>query len=131
MNETENIENVTETLQDISGNDGVSLDSDNSSGVLFPDVSAGDVGEVEQSTDSGHATGTGIPESNTDTVSGSDYSVSDTGISVVYTENLEKIETEIKGINALLLLVFVFLLLEWTEKKFSVIVKRFGERRRR
>ena len=131
MNEKENVETSETVVSDVSGNDGLSVDDISDSGIQSIDEYTGSGEEITNSVSDGNATDESYTTNYGGSVSGNDYSGSDAWTSVDYTENLEKIESGINGINSLLLLVFVFLLFEWTEKKFSVIVKRFGERKRR
>lgn len=85
-----------------------------------PDISSGD--SYDMGTDRFDSVNSGYGSLD---VSGNGYGVVDFD-----NQLLSSIRDEISELNAILFLVFVFLLLSWTEKKFSVIVNRFTRERK-
>lgn len=90
---------------------------------ILDTVSSGDPADRVQSSISvsggDPVVGAGSPSQSGSLISAADYS-----------EQLSGISSQIAGLNALVFLIFVFLLLSWTEKKISVLVNRFTRERK-
>lgn len=124
-------ESITEGLLSVSGNSEISVDVHDSTGTVSADVSAGDSGETAADDVSGDTYIADSSGNYTVSVSGNGSPGSDTESLLCLQETATQTLESVNYGNALLLLIFAFLLLSWTEKKFSVIVKRFSERKRR
>lgn len=136
MDEKENVQTEETVLDDFGGSDGVSVDVDDvpgSESVSVPDgndrqaasfdISSGDIGS--DSVSAGDA-------AEGDAFTGGDSALSAyTETSVDYTENLLSLQASLVSINATLFLIFLFLIMSWTEKKISVNVRKFTRERRR
>lgn len=105
----------TESDIDIADNGGESIGES-----VDTDISSGDSHDMGADRSDGGISGYGSLD-----VSGNGYGVVD-----IDNQLLFSIRDEITALNAILFLVFVFLLLSWTEKKFSVIVNRFTRERK-
>lgn len=125
---------LDEEYLSVSGNDsGMDFDSFTESDIdivdnigesagdtAVPDISSGDSYDMGTDRFDGVNSGYGSLD-----VSGNGYGVVD-----IDNQLLSSIRDEITALNAILFLVFMFLLLSWTEKKFSVIVNRFTRERK-
>lgn len=126
MNESiyENLSTVGET---VSGNAGVSLNVVDVSGNGSASISAGNSGETYTVIVSGNGYAD-VSSGNSNTVSGSSSDIGAAGTVADVQTSVEILE-EIRTLNGTLLLFFFFVLMAWTEKKITVIVRRFSEKR--
>lgn len=107
-NDVECVGSVSSSLP--SGSNGTTAGTFSGGDAVSSDVSAGDIG-----------------------INGSQL-VGESAIQTVssdYTEILVSIDSGISTFNHVAFLIFIFLLMEWTEKKISVTVHRFTRERRR
>lgn len=145
MDEKENFQTEETVLDDLVGSDGVSDDVDDDTGsesVSVPDgddgqastgdISSGDVSPDISSGDIGSDSVSAGDAAEGDSSLGGDTALSvHTETSVDYTENLLLLQASLISINATLFLIFLFLIMSWTEKKISVSVRKFTRERRR
>ena len=134
----ENIKETNEALADIlPDNNGLFGNVSDNNGNSSPTVSNGDIGYSVNNTPNGYASSSNAWTGSSNNV-GYPYSTgSSNNLTLDYTETLlqitesQKEQTEIlTGISSVLILIFAFLLLEWTEKKINVISRRFSNRRK-
>lgn len=137
MNEKFYDETFKNNSVSVSDTDGLSADYVDGDGSVNSDTSVSgndfsvgsDTGAVGGITVSGNSNSV----SDSDYVSGGDYS-EDSEISfetsVPYVEYNTAVVESLNRINAVLWLIFIFLLVDWTAKKISVSVDKFSNRRK-
>ena len=146
MYDEENVQ-TEETVVDDSGvDDGISGDPAGGSGSESLSESDGDVGQAKSDdVSSGDAKSSDVSSgdiSSVDVSSGDaseDNSYHDgypgisayTEVSPDYSEYLLSLQASLVSIDSTLFLIFLFLILSWTEKKISVSVRKFTRERRR
>lgn len=134
-------ENIIENLESVSNSDGVSVDNGDSSwngSVVSTSGSDSQIPELIPSGDTGSPNvWTGDTPYVGYSASGGDASF-DTPSNTETLMEIQKANAEsnaqiidnLSSINGLLVLIFAFLLFEWTEKKINVTVNRFSNKRR-
>ncbi len=133
MNETF----IKESLQDISVNGGDDDIINNNTGLIDNPLSNGSVNESREADsetvlaspnvwkDSGSAVLSSVSTGDIAT-----YSEADTETLMEIQKNTSEILESVSSIASVSVLIFMFLLFEWTEKKLKVAVNRFTDKRR-
>lgn len=119
-------ENIKVIVKSVLLSDGVYSIAGVSSGDAGSDVSGGDNGETEQSPIDTVSSGDGSCIPGTLTVSGGDGAFQTTA-PVDYTDSLAAIDEELTALSGLVFLLFIFLLLTWTERKITGVVGKFTQ----
>ncbi len=119
-------ENFAVNVVSVPGYDGFYYSPGVSSGDVYADVSGGNNGETEQSPIDTVSSGDGSCIPGTPTVSGGDGAFQTTAL-VDYTDSLVAIKEELTALSSLVFLLFIFLLLSWTERKINGIVGKFTQ----
>lgn len=97
-----------------------------SGGDVYDDVSGGNNGETEQSPADTVSSGDGAGVPGIGTVSAGD---GNTVVSspVDYTDSIVAVKEELTALSGLVFLLFIFLLLTWTERKINGVVGKFTQ----
>lgn len=119
-------ENFAVNVVSAPGHDGFYHSISVSGGDVYDDVSGGNNGETEQSPVDTVSSGDGAGVPDIGTVSAGD------GNTVVssqtdYTDSLVAIKEELTALSGLVFLLFIFLLLTWTERKIIGVVGKFTQ----
>lgn len=119
-------ENFAVNVVSALGHDGFYHSLSVSGGDVYDDVSGGNNGETEQSPADTVSSGDGAGVPDIGTVSAGD---GNTVVSspVDYTDNLVAIKEELTALSGLVFLLFIFLLLTWTERKINGVVGKFTQ----
>lgn len=119
-------ENIQVTVNSVLLSDGVYNIAGVSSGDAGSDVSGGNNGEIEQSPIDTVSSGDGSCIPGTPTVSGGDGAFQTTA-PVDYTDSIVAVKEELTALSGLVFLLFIFLLLTWTERKINGVVGKFTQ----
>lgn len=119
-------ENIALNVVSALGYDGIYHSLSVSGGDVYDDVSGGNNGETEQSPADTVSSGDGAGVPDIGTVSAGD---GNTFVSspVDYTDSLVAIKKELTALSGLVFLLFIFLLLTWTERKITGVVGKFTQ----
>lgn len=119
-------ENFAVNVVSAPGHDGFYHSLSVSGGDVYDDVSGGNNGETEQSPVDTVSSGDGAGVPGFGTVSAGD---GNTFVSspVDYTDSLVAIKEELTALSGLVFLLFIFLLLTWTERKINGVVGKFTQ----
>ena len=119
-------ENIQVTVNSVLLSDGVYNIAGVSSGDACSDVSGGNNGETEQSPIDTVSSGDGSCIPCTPTVSSGDGAFQTTA-PVDYTDSIVAVKEELTALSGLVFLLFIFLLLTWTERKINGVVGKFTQ----
>lgn len=119
-------EYIAVNMVSVSGYDGFYYSPGVSSGDVYADVSGGNNGETEQSPVDTVSSGDGSCIPGTPTVSCGDGAFQTTAL-VDYTDSIVAIKEELTALSGLVFLLFIFLLLTWTERKINGVVGKFTQ----
>ena len=119
-------ENFAVNVVSAPGHDGLYHSISVSGGDVYHDVSGGNNGASEQSPDDTVSSGDGSCLPGTPTVSAGD---GNTFVSspVDYTDSIVAVKEELTALSGLVFLLFIFLLLTWTERKINGVVGKFTQ----
>lgn len=119
-------ENFAVNVVSAPGHDGFYHSLSVSGGDVYDDVSGGNNGETEQSPVDTVSSGDGAGVPGSGTVSAGD---GNTFVSspVDYTDSIVAVNEELTALSGLVFLLFIFLLLTWTERKINGIVGKFTQ----
>lgn len=133
MNET----NIKESLQDISVDTGNADLVNYDTGLSDNSLSLGSISEPYEADNRADLTSpnvwTGSANSSMPSVSYGDiatHAEADTEVLMEIQENTSQILKNVFSLASVSVLIFMFLLFEWTEKKLKVTVNRFTDKRR-
>lgn len=126
-------ENFAVNVVSAPGHDGFYHSLSVSGGDVYDDVSSGNNGETEQSpvdtVSSGD--GAGVPDIGTVSAGDGDFqttaSADYTDSLVAITDSIVAVKEEITALSGLVFLLFIFLLLTWTERKINGVVGKFTQ----
>ena len=119
-------ENFEVNVVSVPGYDGFYYSPGVSSGDAGADVSSGNNGETEQSPIDTVSSGDGSCIPGTPTVSCGDGAFQTTA-PVDYTDSIVAVKEELTALSGLIFLLFIFLLLTWTERKINGVVGKFTQ----
>lgn len=119
-------ENFEVNVVSVPGYDGFYYSPGVSSGDVYADVSGGNNGESEQFPVDTVSSGDGSCIPGTPTVSGGDGAFQTTA-PADYTDSFVEIKEELTALSGLVFLLFIFLLLTWTERKINGVVGKFTQ----
>ena len=119
-------ENFAVNVVSAPGHDGFYCFLDVSGGDVYDDVSGGNNGEAEQSPADTVSSGDGAGVPDIGTVSAGDGNTM-VSSQTDYTDNLVAIKEELTALSGLVFLLFIFLLLTWTERKINGVVGKFTQ----
>lgn len=119
-------ENFAVNVVSAPGHDGFYHSLSVSGGDVYDDVSSGNNGETEQSPVDTVSSGDGAGVPDPGTVSAGDGNIV-VSSPVDYTDSLVAIKEELTALSGLVFLLFIFLLLTWTERKINGIVGKFTQ----
>lgn len=119
-------ENFAVNVVSAPGHDGFYHSLSVSGGDVYDDVSSGNNGETEQSPVDTVSSGDGAGVPDPGTVSAGD---GNTFVSspVDYTDSIVAVKEELTALSGLVFLLFIFLLLTWTERKINGVVGKFTQ----
>jgi len=125
----ENVQENYETVgENISSGNGVSGNVVDVSGNGGSSVSSGNNGQVEYADTSGNGDFTGNAENS---VSDGNYNLyTATSADIDYSPQMAELTQGVNALNAIVTLLFFFLLMAWAEKKINTVVRRFSEKKR-
>ena len=119
-------ENIAVNVVSAPGHDGFYHSLSVSGGDVYDDVSDGNNGETEQFPVDTVSSGDGAVVSDPGTVSAGDGNIV-VSSPVDYTDSLVAINEELTALSGLVFLLFIFLLLTWTERKINGVVGKFTQ----
>lgn len=119
-------ENFAVNVVSAPGHDGFYHSLSVSGGDVYDDVSSGNNGETEQSPVDTVSSGDGAGVPDPGTVSAGDGNIV-VSSPVDYTDSIVAINEELTALSGLVFLLFIFLLLTWTERKINGIVGKFTQ----
>lgn len=119
-------ENFAVNVVSAPGHDGFYHSLSVSGGDVYDDVSSGNNGETEQSPFDTVSSGDGAGVPDPGTVSAGDGNIV-VSSPVDYTDSIVAINEELTALSGLVFLLFIFLLLTWTERKINGIVGKFTQ----
>lgn len=119
-------ENFEVNVVSAPGHDGFYHSLSVSGGDVYDDVSGGNNGETEQSPVDTVSSGDGSCIPGSPTVSGGDGAFQTTA-PADYTNSIVEIKEELTALSGLVFLLFIFLLLTWTERKINGVVGKFTQ----
>lgn len=119
-------ENFAVNVVSAPGHDGFYHSLSVSGGDVYDDVSSGNNGETEQSPVDTVSSGDGAGVPDPGTVSAGDGNIV-VSSPVDYTDSLVAINEELTALSGLVFLLFIFLLLTWTERKINGVVGKFTQ----
>ena len=119
-------ENFAVNVVSAPGHDGFYHSLSVSGGDVYDDVSSGNNGETEQSPVDTVSSGdrAGVPDPGTVSAGDGNIVVSSP---VDYTDSFVAINEELTALSGLVFLLFIFLLLTWTERKINGVVGKFTQ----
>lgn len=126
-------ENFAVNVVSAPGHDGFYHFISVSGGDVYDDVSGGNNGETEQSPIDTVSSGDGSCLPGTPTVSDGDGDFQTTAPAdytdslVAITDSIVAVKEEITALSGLVFLLFIFLLLTWTERKINGVVGKFTQ----
>lgn len=119
-------ENIAVNVVSVSGYDGFYHSLNVSGGDVSDDVSGENNGATEQSPADTVSSGDGAGVPGIGTVSAGDgYTV--VSSTVDYTDSIVAVKEELTALSGLVFLLFIFLLLTWTERKINGVVGKFTQ----
>lgn len=119
-------ENFAVNVVSAPGHDGFYHSLSVSGGDVYDDVSSGNNGETEQSPVDTVSSGDGAGVPDPGTVSAGDGNIV-VSSPVDYTDSIVAVKEELTALSGLVFLLFIFLLLTWTERKINGVVGKFTQ----